>query len=144
MRQKTFFIFFAGIIVSLFIVAILPGSQSAANTNGMNVDEKRESFISLKAEIQKDMLYNRKYKCCLEKPCNTCISLTPWHGEGAECDCLEDLVNGEAPCGECVGGILAGRGNPYLKEYFVAAIAEETGEVEAIRRIIDEKYPERL
>lgn len=40
------------------------------------------------------------------------------------------------------GGILAGRGNPYLVEYFAIAIAEEIGEqyLADLQEIISEKY----
>ncbi len=127
------------LITAVFLVAILvviftaPGSAS--------VTEQREEFIGLKTSIQGTMLSNGMYRCCLEKPCTYCIEKTPGHGEDAECSCLEDLVNGVHPCGECIGEILEGHGNPYLKEYFAEAIAEKTGELEAIERIIEEKYP---
>jgi hypothetical protein len=108
----------------------------------LSMDEKRESFISLKNDVIGDLMPQSKYRCCLEKPCTYCIEKTPGHGAGATCDCLGDLVNGVHPCGECIGEILEGHGNPYLKEYFAPAIAEKTGELVAIQRIIDEKYPE--
>jgi len=46
------------------------------------------------------------------------------------------------PCGECIGEILEGHGNPYLAEYFAAAIAEEVGEqhLEILKQIISEEY----
>jgi hypothetical protein len=118
------------LLVAILMVALLPSTGS------------REEFISMKQDIQGELLSQGKYKCCLEKPCTYCIEKTPGHGEGAECSCLEDVVNGVHPCGECIGEILEGHGNPYLKEYFAEAIAEETGELEAIQRIIDEKYGE--
>ena len=86
------------------------------------------------------MLGKGMYKCCLEKPCTYCIEKTPGHGDGAACSCLEDIVNGQHPCGECIGEILEGHGNKYLAEYFAKAIAQETGNYDAIREIISEKY----
>ena len=110
------------------------------NMEEMSMNEKRDHFISLKEYIQDDLLPQHKYRCCLEKPCTYCIEKTPGHGEGAICDCLSDVVNGVHPCGECIGEILEGHGNPYLAEYFAKAIAEKTGQENAIKLIIEEKY----
>lgn len=106
----------------------------------MDMDEKRDSFISLKDSIQDENRNNHKYRCCLEKPCVYCIEKTPGHGEGSTCDCLKDIVNGVHPCGECIGEILEGHGNPLLAEYFATAIAEKTGHIDTIKEIISEKY----
>jgi len=106
----------------------------------MNMDMKREHFISLKQDIQGNLLPAGKYRCCLEKPCMYCIEKTSGHGEGAECSCMEDIINGVHPCGECIGEILEGHGNSFLAKYFARAIAEKTGNIEAIREIISEKY----
>lgn len=108
----------------------------------MSTDEKRETFISLKNSIQDDLRPQVKYRCCLENPCMTCIEKTPGHGEGASCDCMKDIMEGRHPCGECIGGILEGHGNPYLAEYFATAIAEKVGEehLPTLRKIISEKY----
>ncbi|MAE42818.1 hypothetical protein CMO93_03530 [Candidatus Woesearchaeota archaeon] len=108
----------------------------------MNMEEMRNSFISLKNSIQKENLQNHKYRCCLEKPCVYCIEKTPGHGEGSICDCLSDIINGVHPCGECIGEILEGHGNPYLAEYFAKAIAEKVGEehLDTLKEIISEKY----
>ncbi|MFC1720785.1 hypothetical protein ACFL0K_00830 [Patescibacteria group bacterium] len=105
-------------------------------------DEHRMAFITEKDAIIEHMMMEGEYRCCLEKPCVTCIALDPWHGKGASCTCLDDIVNGVHPCGECVGGILSGRGNPYLSEYFALAIAEKVGMeyVDELRQIIFEKY----
>jgi len=135
LNQKAIYGSITIVLAVILVVTLFPSSHS------MNMAKERETLISLKAEIQGEMLQQGKYKCCLEKPCTYCIEKTPGHGEGAECNCLGDLVNGVHPCGECIGEILEGHGNPYLKEYFAPAIAEKTGEQEAIQRIIDEKYP---
>lgn len=126
------------IIASIIFIGILINTFFINNMKTM--DMKRAEFISLKNEIIGEQLLNGDYRCCLEKPCTYCIEKTPGHGEGAICDCLSDIINGIHPCGECIGEILEGHGNPYLAEYFPAAIAEKTGELEAIKRIIAEKY----
>jgi hypothetical protein len=124
-----------GIVLIAFIVSLMGNSFAF-----MDMDEKREHFISMKNSIQEDLMPQHKYRCCLEKPCTYCIEKTPGHGEGAVCDCLSDVVNGVHPCGECIGEILEGHGNPHLAEYFAKAIAEKTGEEAAIKKIIKEKY----
>lgn len=108
--------------------------------DGMSMDEMRDHFMSLRADIQEEERQSLHYRCCTEVPCIYCIEKTPGHGEGAACDCLADVMNGRHPCGECIGEILEGHGNPLVAEYFAKAIAEETGEEEAIRRIIEDKY----
>ena len=106
----------------------------------MDMEHRRAEFISMKEGIQQDMRMDHQYRCCLEKPCTYCIEKDPKHGEGAACDCLSDIMNGVHPCGECIGEILEGHGNPHLAEYFATAIAEETGEKGSIQKIIEEKY----
>jgi len=109
-------------------------------TMEMDMAGKRDFFITLKNDIQQENLNNHDYRCCLETPCVYCIEKTPGHGEGSKCDCLGDIMNGVHPCGECIGEILEGHGNPYLAEYFATAIAEKTGHLDAIQLIISEKY----
>ena len=108
----------------------------------MGMDSKRDAFISLKEDIQGNMRGNHQYRCCLETPCTYCIEKSPGHGEGAECDCLSDLVYGVHPCGECIGEIMEGHGNKYLAEYFAKAIAEKVGEehLPTLKQIMFEKY----
>jgi hypothetical protein len=112
------------------------------NHSTMNTEEKREHFISLKNNMQLELLDDREYKCCLEKPCTYCIEKTPGHGEGASCNCLKDVVEGVHPCGECIGEILEGHGNPNLAKYFANAIAEKVGDrhLQTLKEIIEEKY----
>ncbi|MFC1595265.1 hypothetical protein ACFL3E_02470 [Patescibacteria group bacterium] len=107
-----------------------------------NMDEHRTEFLSQRDDIIMAMMPHGNYRCCLVKPCTYCIEKTPGHGEGATCDCLTDVVEGRHPCGECIGEILEGHGNPYLAEYFAAAIAEEVGEehLETLQKIITDKY----
>lgn len=107
-----------------------------------NVDEYRAMFVAQKEGMIGKLIMDGKYRCCLQRPCTYCIEKTPGHGEGATCDCLADVVNGKHPCGECIGEILEGHGNPYLAEYFAVAIAEEVGEkhLGTLHQIISEKY----
>jgi len=134
-------IFLVLAIVNLSIFSFVP-MGSSHNMDKMNMDEERESFISLKNDIRGELLNDGKYRCCLKNPCTYCIEKTPGHGEGASCDCLSDIVNGKHPCGECIGEILEGHGNPYLSEYFAKAIAEKVGmeHLDTLQEIIDEKY----
>lgn len=132
--NKKFYGILGLVIASVLFISIFPIN----NTHDMSME--REKFLDLKYDIQQSLLKQGLYKCCLENPCTYCIEKTPGHGEGAECDCLSDIVNGVHPCGECIGEILEGHGNPYLSEYFARAIAEKTGELDAIKRIIEEKY----
>jgi len=132
--NKTIYGILGLLVIGILIIYIFPIKPNH------DMEREREKFLNLEYDIQKSLLKQGKYRCCLEKPCHTCVSLTPYHGEGATCSCLEDIVNGVNPCGECTGGILSGRGNPLLAEYFAKAIAEETGEYETIKLIIEEKY----
>jgi hypothetical protein len=107
-----------------------------------SMDEKRTEFISEKNSIQGELLSKGKFKCCLEKPCAYCIEKSPGHGEGATCNCLGDVVNGVHPCGECIGEIMEGHGNPYLSKYFARAIAEKMGKehLPSLKQMMFEKY----
>jgi len=108
----------------------------------MHREDQREVFIAHRDHMVGHMIEDKEYKCCLEKPCTYCIEKTPGHGEGATCNCLKDVVEGKHPCGECIGEILEGHGNPLLASYFASAIAEEVGEqhVDTLKAIISEKY----
>jgi len=107
-----------------------------------NMDEHRGEFLSHRDSMIDHMREHGGYRCCLKDSCTYCIGKTPGHGEGATCDCLADIVAGEHPCGECIGEILEGHGNPYLAEYFAVAIAEEVGTqyTDTLREIIADKY----
>lgn len=127
-------IILSGFLIQFYVPVHLESAHS--------VDEHKSEFIAHKQMIVGELMAKGKYRCCLEKPCTYCIEKTPKHGEGAECSCLEDIVNGRHPCGECIGEILEGHGNPYLVDYFAPAIAEEVGEehLETLNSIINEKY----
>lgn len=128
--------------VIVAFVLILAAFTVGIFTFNAKKDVSVDAVSEYRHGLTEHMINQGMYRCCLEKPCATCLELTPWHGEGLECDCLSDLVNGQAPCGECVGGILAGRGNKYLAEYFARSIAEEVGEehLAMLKEIISEKY----
>jgi hypothetical protein len=84
-----------------------------------------------------------KYSCCLEKPCVYCINKSSAkHGEGSSCQCLDDIMNGRHPCGECIGEIMEGHGNKYLSKYFASSIADEVGVkyLPTLKEIISDKY----
>lgn len=108
----------------------------------MDRGEHREMFIAMRQAIQSEERDEGKYACCLEKPCTYCIEKTPGHGEEAACLCLDDVMNGRHPCGECIGEILEGHGNPLIAEYFASAIAEEVGVeyLDTLKSIISDKY----
>jgi len=139
-------------LISILLIGLLVGTIGTTwflGGNGHNHDMKGHSMDDMMSEFmfQKDsviqnLMPNGNYRCCLEKPCSYCIGKTPNHGESASCDCLNDIVNGRAPCGECMGEILEGHGNPYLAEYFAVAIADEVGEqhLNTLKQIISEKY----
>lgn len=117
----TLFVFSAIFLIGLFFVARDYGTPA--------------SFVIQKESMQKALIAEGKYRCCLKKPCLYCLE----HGE---CDCLDRVVNGKAPCGECLGGILEGEGNPFLVQYFASAAAAELGEqhLGTLKNIISEKY----
>jgi hypothetical protein len=83
-----------------------------------------------------------KYKCCLAKPCSECFSDPEHQDRDLVCDCLVDIMNSKHPCGECIGEILEGHGNPLIAEYFATAIAEKVGEqhLPTLKKIVAEQY----
>ena len=104
-------------------------------------EAKRGEIISQKQAIIGELIAKDNYSCCLEKPCSYCL-FEDSSEEGAACDCLDEVVNGEHPCGECIGEILEGKGNKFLAKYFAGALADEIGvsHLETLRQIISEKY----
>jgi len=110
--------------------------------HGHEGDGQRDHFISLRREIQDEQRAQEKYACCLKIPCIYCIEKTPNHGEAESCRCLDDVMNGRHPCGECIGEILEGHGNPLIAKYFAKSIAEEVGpdHIDMLKQIIAGKY----
>ena len=84
--------------------------------------------------MKKTLIAGGLYKCCLTDPCSYCLV------KDGKCDCLEEVMNGETPCGECVGEILEGEGNRLIAPYFAQALSDKLGEKDAMKRIISEKY----
>ena len=142
-RKRKTIKLFTLLILGIFLGVIVSSSGITHKIMPeMNMDEKRDHFISLKNNMQLELLDDREYKCCLGKPCTYCIEKTPGHGEGASCNCLKDIVEGVHPCGECIGEILEGHGNPNLAKFFANAIAEKVGEehIQTLKKIVEEKY----
>jgi len=132
-----------GLLIGLFAFAFAyPSGMPWMHGRTMHAGEHREELIAHKESVFGELIDEGKYACCLEKPCTYCIEKTPKHGEGASCTCLEDVVIGVHPCGECIGEILEGHGNPYLAQYFARSIAEEVGEeyIDTMRKIVADKY----
>lgn len=132
----------AGMAFGYFIKPAAPSEDHLAMIKNKDIDEQREDWIAMADNIRGELATEGKYDCCLEKPCWYCIQKTPGHGEGAECTCRQDILNGEHPCGECIGEILEGHGLAELKPYYAKAIAHKVGaEHEShLQEIIDDMY----
>ena len=132
------------LVSSIFILVVASFSigYSISPMGEMNMDERRENLVEEKESMKMEMLALGDYSCCLENPCSYCLEKTPGHGEGATCNCLEEVVSGVHPCGECIGEILEGHGNVFLAPYFAVAIAEKVGmqHLATLQAIISEKY----
>lgn len=137
-------ILIAGLAFGYLIKPSAPEEDHLAMIMDMNVSQEREAWISIADDIRGDLAKEGKYNCCLVNPCWYCIQKTPGHGEGAECQCLQDVLNGEHPCGECIGEILEGHGLAELKPYYAKAIAHKVGSQheEHLQEIIDDMYSE--
>ncbi len=135
---------FLGVALLVTTAVVMPSErhQVMAAFAGLDRDGQHEVFTAMRDHLHHEMIPDGDYRCCLAKACTSCAALDPWHGEGASCSCLEDVVNGRPPCGECVGGIMMGRGNPLLAKYFASSIAGKlgAGHAEALKRIIEEQY----
>jgi len=137
-----------GTMALLLIGGVVGGTVLSMPTSEMNhgaekySSEYNKEIISEKDEGIKNLLAEGRYKCCLTKPCSYCFSDPDHQDEELVCDCLEDIMNGEHPCGECIGEILDGNGNALISEYFATAIAEKVGEnhLVALKQMIADKY----
>ncbi len=95
-----------------------------------STDEKLEFIVQEQEAIKKQLISEGRYRCCIKDPCTYCFEKHV--GEEIVCDCLDEIMQGEAPCGECIGEWLEGEGNPYIdKELMIKAVAEEIGEERA-------------
>lgn len=143
------------ISLSLFVILITlivgPWSMLFSHNSMHNPHMSHSSNMDgISQDIQETQNYviatNREagnYSCCLENPCTYCINKSSdKHGAGSTCSCLDDIMNGTHPCGECIGEILEGHGNKYLSKYFASSIADELGReyLPTIKEIISDKY----
>lgn len=131
------------LLTAILVLAVSSTAYGYYNTGHHgDMAHQREHFVAHKDAMISEQIMHGDYACCLEKPCTYCIEKTPGHGEGATCDCLSDVINGRHPCGECIGEILEGHGNPFLAKFFARSIIEEVGEKysTAITGIISDKY----
>lgn len=135
----------AGMSIGYFIKPSAPSEDHLSAITKQDVASQREIWISLADNIRGQMAREGMYNCCLLKPCWYCIYKDPKHGEGAACDCRNDILNGKHPCGECIGEILEGNGLPELKPYYAKAIAEEVGQEHLVHleNIINDVYSEK-
>ena len=104
------FVLFSKISVFNFIIDIVDNPRAAIS------DHQRSEIHKLTKE--------GKYRCCLNTPCTYCFVNSSIKNDNMICDCLDEVVSGEVPCGECVGEILEGNGNKYLTEYFPEIISK--------------------
>lgn len=135
-------VLFAGIFIGYFLHA--PAEVTEKPFEQKTVDEQRLEWMSEADVIRGDLAVKGMYDCCLEKPCWYCIQKTPGHGEGATCECLSDIMNGEHPCGECIGEILEGHGlkDREIVKLYARAIAHKVGEqhTDHLKGIIADMY----
>lgn len=123
------------VILFIFVIGFMNIFSIEKKHKYMSMDEMQDSYISMKDDLQKERLMDGMHRCCLEKPCVSCL-------EKKECDCLDEIMNGKHPCGECIGEILEGHGNKFLAKYFATAIADNVGieHLETLKSIISDMY----
>lgn len=128
--------------VILGTMAMTPANMTMSHSSEKHSMEHNMEIVTETQDGIKHLLAEGRYKCCLEKPCSYCFSDPDHQKEELVCDCLVDIMNGEHPCGECIGEILEGHGNPLIAEYFATAIAEKVGEqhLDTLQKIVAEKY----
>lgn len=127
------------IAVGLIVVlAVLIGSTGASRqfTHMLSMQGNMEHIGEDVEHMIGKLVAEGEYKCCLEKPCTYCLL-----DEGM-CECLNEVINGEGPCGECIGEILEGEGNKFLAPYFALALADKIGKeyISELKVIISEHY----
>lgn len=137
-------------IAGLLVIPLIIGFTSMQSQQDMSMKHSAmknttEYNKEVGTEIEEgiaNLIAEGRYKCCLEKPCSYCFAKQDKHDKELVCDCLEDIMNGKHPCGECIGEILEGEGHPLIAEYFATSLAEEIGEgyLEILQTIMFEKY----
>lgn len=133
----------AGMTLGNFIKPAAAPEDHLAMIKNRSIAEQREDWMALSDNIRGKLAMEGKYDCCLDDPCWYCVQKTPGHGEGAECTCRQDILDGVHPCGECIGEILEGHGLVELKPYYAKAIAHKVGSQHEghLQEIIDDMYP---
>lgn len=128
----------AGMSLGYFVRPSAPSADHLKALKDQDVSGQRGAWEALADSIRGELAKEGKYDCCLVSPCSYCI-------EEEECTCRQDILNGEHPCGECIGEILEGKGLPDLKPYYAKAIAHKVGaKHEAhLQAIIDDMYPNK-
>jgi len=117
----------------------VPAAQGTSS-QGSSIEEMRTQFIALKQALISKIKDEGRYRCCLKKVCARC--LLHYHRDKVVCPCADDVMAGRAPCGECIGEILEGKGEPAYASHFAKAIAAEVGSkhLDTLRKIISDKY----
>jgi len=130
----------------VFPPASPPPSSVLAAVEGKSVEDKSmdgmiKKYLTLKRDIITKIQDKGEYRCCLKKVCSRCI-MYHHHDGTTHCPCANDVLAGKAPCGECIGEILEGEGDPVYAKSFAKAIAEKVGEehLGTLRKIIADKY----
>ncbi len=120
----------------LGFLALVVASIFLANFFAPKMKMTPEKYVLGLDSYREDLMMKGMYRCCLEEPCSYCLK------KEDNCDCMDEVLNGEHPCGECIGEILEGKGNKFLAGHFAEAIADEVGvqHLETIKQIISEKY----
>ena len=127
--------------IFVFLVGLMLGATGVFvgvyTSNDVNVVQKHSQMntVAYNKEIGEEtkvgvlqLIAEGRYKCCLENPCSYCFTDTEHQDREMVCDCLVDIIDGKAPCGECLGEILEGEGNELLAEYFAQSVADELGQ----------------
>ncbi len=128
-----------GIIAGVFLFMPVSGVNHSTTKN--TTEDNKKIAANTDAGI-KSLLADGRYKCCLLKPCSYCFSDSEHQDRELVCGCINDIMEGKHPCGECIGEILEGKGNPLISEYFASAISEEVGAkyLPVLKNIIADKY----
>lgn len=142
------FVLSAGLLIGYFMNSFQKPEITSEDhldvIKASSIDEQRIAWMSIADNIRGKLALEGKYNCCLEKPCWYCIQKTPGHGEGATCECLKDIMNGEHPCGECIGEILEGHGlkDKEIVKLYAKAIAHKVGDqhLDHLKLIMSEMY----
>ena len=94
----------------------------------VNTREVTDSLVKETLPKIQKLAKEGRYRCCLAEPCLYCYARFGNRPQGEVCDCLDEVVAGELPCGECLGEIIEGEGNRYLKDYFPSVVERAVAE----------------